>query len=106
MKGAFMDINKVFVAGAGLMGAGIAYVVAAKAQKIVFMYDISQEFIDKGMKSINKVCQKAMEKGLIKPEEHVQIMERIIPTLDINKAGEADLVIEAIPEKLNLKREF
>lgn len=101
-----MNINKVFVAGAGLMGAGIAYIVSAKAQKGVFMYDISQDFLDKGMKSINKVCQKAMEKGMIKQEEYTQIIERIIPTLDINKAEEADLVIEAIPENLNLKKEF
>lgn len=97
------DIKNVFVVGAGLMGSGIAQ-VSAQAGYRVYMNDISREALDRALKNIRWSVEKFVEKGkLTEPVE--AIMARITPVTDYEAASQADLVIEAVFEKLDLKQE-
>jgi len=100
-----MEIKKVAVLGAGLMGHGIAQVVAQTAKYEVYMRDIKQEFIDNGMRMINDSLQRFLKKGEIAEAEVNQVLSRIHPTLDLKEAvADADLVIEAVTENPELKK--
>ncbi len=100
-----LEIRKVAVIGAGLMGHGIAQVAAQVAGYEVYLKDIKQEFLDKGMGRIKWSLGKLVEKEKIAQGDADAVLGRIHPTLDMKEAvGEADLVIEAAPEKLQLKQ--
>jgi 3-hydroxybutyryl-CoA dehydrogenase len=100
-----MEIKKVTVLGAGLMGHGITQVTAQTAKYDVHMRDIKQEFLDNGMKMINDSLQRFLKKGEMTQEEADQILSRIHPTLDLKEAvHEADLIIEAVTENPELKK--
>jgi len=99
-----MEVKRICVLGAGLMGNGIVQVCAA-AGYTVTMRDIEQGFIDGGMNSIKKNLGRALEKQKITPEEMAAVLARITPTIDINAAKDADLIFEAIPEVMELKRD-
>jgi 3-hydroxybutyryl-CoA dehydrogenase len=96
-------IKNVFVLGAGVMGNGIAQ-VSAEAGYNVTMADIKDEFIQKGLASIEKSLDRKIKKGTMEESEKATVMARIKTTLDIKDAGDADLVIEAAPEELELKK--
>jgi len=99
------DVRKVAVLGAGLMGAGIVE-VCAQSRINVSMRDIKDEFIEKGFKGIKDFLEKGVAKGKIKREEADGTISRIETTIDIAKAvSGADVVIEAIPEEMKLKKE-
>ncbi|MCS7115690.1 MAG: 3-hydroxyacyl-CoA dehydrogenase family protein [Nitrososphaerota archaeon] len=99
-----MEVKKITVLGAGLMGHGIAQ-VAAQAGFEVSLMDIKQEFLDKGMSMIKDSLQKFLKKGVIKEDEVSKVLSRIHPTLDLKEAVKnADLIIEAAPENVDLKR--
>ncbi len=97
-----MEIRKVFVMGAGVMGNGIAQ-VAAQSGYSVTMQDISEEFVKKGMASIDKSLSRVVKKGTITEQDKTTIMSRISTATDLSKAKDADIVIEAIPEDLEIK---
>ena len=97
-----MEIKEVFVMGAGAMGNGIAQ-VSAEAGYDVTMMDVKEEFISKALASIEKSLDRKIKKGTIQEGEKQKTMLRIKTTLDIKDARDADLVIEAIPEELELK---
>jgi 3-hydroxybutyryl-CoA dehydrogenase len=100
-----MEIKKVAVLGAGLMGHGITQVAAQTAQYNVFMRDIKQEFLDNGMRMINDSLQRFLKKGEMTQEHVNEILSRIHPTLDLKEAvADADLVIEAVTENPELKK--
>jgi 3-hydroxybutyryl-CoA dehydrogenase len=100
-----MEIRKVTVLGAGLMGHGITQVAAQTAQYNVFMRDIEQEFLDNGMRMINDSLQRFLKKGEMTQEHVNEILSRIHPTLDLKEAvADADLVIEAVTENPELKK--
>jgi 3-hydroxybutyryl-CoA dehydrogenase len=99
-----MEIKSVFVMGAGAMGSGIAQ-VAAEAGYRAIMEDISEDFIEKGLRNIEKSLGRKVNKGVISEIDKASIKSRISTTTDINSAKGADLVIEAIPEDLRLKME-
>jgi 3-hydroxybutyryl-CoA dehydrogenase len=100
-----MEIKKVAVLGAGLMGHGITQVAAQTAQYNVFMRDIKQEFLDNGMRMINDSLQRFLKKGEMTQEQANEILSRIHPTLDLKEAvADADLVIEAVTENPELKK--
>ncbi len=87
------------------MGHGIAQVAAQVAGYEVHLKDIKQEFLDKGMDRIKWSLGKLVEKEKLTQKDADAVMERIHPTLDMKTAvGEADIVIEAAPEKLQLKQ--
>jgi len=99
-----MAIEKVFIVGSGLMGSGIAQ-VCAQAGIRVFINDIGQEILDQALKNISWSLGKFIEKGKLK-ESLETIMGRIKIGTDFTAAGQADLVIEAVFEKLDLKQEI
>jgi len=100
-----MEIKKVAVLGAGLMGHGITQVAAQTAQYQVYMRDIKQEFLDNGMRMINDSLQRFLKKGEMTEQQRNEILSRIHPTLDLKEAvGDADLVIEAVTENPELKK--
>jgi 3-hydroxybutyryl-CoA dehydrogenase len=98
-----MAIKKVFVIGAGQMGNGIAQ-VTAQAGYDVTMSDIKDEFIQRGMDTISKSLDRGVKKGTMTEAEKAAIIARIKTTTDNKNANDADLVIEAAPEILDLKK--
>jgi len=100
-----LEIKKVAVLGAGLMGHGITQVAAHVAKYEVCMRDVKQEFIDNGMRMINDSLQRFLKKGEVTEAEVNQVLSRIHPTLDMKEAvADADLIIEAVPENPELKK--
>jgi 3-hydroxybutyryl-CoA dehydrogenase len=97
-----MDIKTFGVIGSGQMGNGIAQVAAASGLSII-MNDISQEFVDRGMKTISKNLDRAVEKGKMIPEEKQTILSRIKPSISIQDMAAADFVVEAATENEKIK---
>ncbi|MFO7997009.1 MAG: 3-hydroxyacyl-CoA dehydrogenase NAD-binding domain-containing protein [Dehalococcoidia bacterium] len=97
-----MEIKEVFVMGAGAMGNGIAQ-ISAEASYDVTMMDVKEECISKALTTIEKSLDRKIKKGTIQEGEKRRTMLRIKTTVDIKDARDADLVIEAIPEELDLK---
>lgn len=95
-------IKNVFVLGAGAMGNGIAQ-VTAEAGYNVKMMDVKEEFLKKAMDTIVKSLDRKIKKGDIKESDKTTILARIKTTTKIDDASDADLVIEAVPEILDLK---
>lgn len=100
-----MEIKKIAVLGAGLMGHGITQ-VAATAGFEVKMRDIEERFLSSGMEKIKWSLGKFAQKGRISEEDSQKALERIKTTVSLEEATkDVDFVIEAIPEKLKLKRQ-
>ena len=100
-----MGVRNICVLGAGLMGDGIAQ-VCAQVGYTVSMRDIEQRFLDSGMDTIKKNLARSVEKQKIRQEDMSATLSRITPILDLKGAAkDADLVIEAIPEIMQLKKD-
>ncbi len=100
-----MEISKIAVIGAGLMGAGIAQVCAQSGYQ-VNLNDIKDEFLDKGMSGINKNLDKMVGKGKLDAGEAEKIKSRIKTTTSLDEAAQdVDVVIEAVIEKMDLKKD-
>ena len=97
-----MEIKKIFVAGAGLMGGGIAQ-VCAQAGYEVTMRDLSEEILQKSLKAINWSVGKLVQKGQVEGAVD-EIMGRLKVSTDLSDAADADFVFEAIIENLEAKR--
>ncbi|MFC0529068.1 3-hydroxyacyl-CoA dehydrogenase NAD-binding domain-containing protein [Phytohabitans kaempferiae] len=95
--------GKVVVLGAGMMGAGIAY-VSAKAGLDVVLKDVSVEAAARGKSYSERLLDKAVAAGRTTPEQRTAVLARITPTADIADARGADLVIEAVFEDPELKK--
>jgi 3-hydroxybutyryl-CoA dehydrogenase len=99
------EIKTVAVLGAGLMGHGIAQVAAQIGKYEVNMRDVEQRFIDGGMSMIKDSLQRFVKKTQLSEAEMNAILARIHPMLSLKEAvSNADLIIEAIPENLELKK--
>jgi len=98
-----MEIKKIGVIGAGTMGHGIS-LVCAKSGYDVVMRDIEQKFVDSGMAKINKFLGRSVEKGNLGEEEKNKILNKITPTTKLDAVRDCDVVIEAILEDVNLKK--
>jgi 3-hydroxybutyryl-CoA dehydrogenase len=96
---------KVCVVGAGTMGAGIAQVFATKGMEVV-LCDVKEEFVDRGYNIINKGLLKLVEKGKMDQDTKEGIMGRIQKTINLGDAKECDLVVEAIIENMDIKKEL
>lgn len=96
------DIKKIGVLGAGMMGAGIAY-VSAKAGYEVVLKDVTQEAADKGKNYSEKIEAKALERGKTTQEKSDALLARITPTADPQDLKGVDFVIEAVFENQELK---
>jgi len=98
------EIRKVGVVGAGLMGAGIAE-VCAKAGYTTVVREVNEELLGKGKKRIEGSLAKAVEKGKLEAAVRDQTLGRLSYTVSLERLGASDLVIEAIVENLDAKRE-
>ncbi|HDP26362.1 MAG TPA: 3-hydroxyacyl-CoA dehydrogenase family protein [Deltaproteobacteria bacterium] len=99
-----MEVNKIAVIGAGAMGNGIAQ-VGIMAGFTVAMHDIEQRFVDRGVNTIRESLAKFVTKGKITDEQSKEALSLLQPTTNLKTAVEnADLVIEAVPEDLDLKK--
>ena len=98
--------RRIAVLGAGLMGHGIAQVAAQVAGYEVYLVDVEQRFLDKGMQAIRWSLGKFVEKGQITREEAEEALKRIHPTLSYEEAcSDVELVIEAVPEDVEIKKQ-
>ncbi len=99
-----MEVKKICVLGAGLMGSGIAQ-VAAEAGYEVVMRDIEDRFVQNGFTIIRKNYERAIGKGKMTKEQSEAILARIKGVVDLAQAVQsADVVIEAVIENMELKR--
>lgn len=99
------DINTIAVLGAGNMGHGIAE-VAALAGYDVNMRDIKEEFVEKGYDQIEWSLNKLAEKERISENEAEAALDRVTPVVEMEGAvGDADFIIEAVPEKMDIKKQ-
>ena len=99
-----MNIKKVFVVGAGRMGIGIAEVCAEAGYDVV-LEDMNGEMLVKGMQAIRRSVEKAVEKGKVKGTVD-DIVSRIKTAANLELAKTADIVVESVFEKLDLKRDI
>src|SRR5260370_39398439 len=99
-------MSEVFgVVGSGTMGAGIAQ-IAARAGYEVVMCDVAQEFLARGMTSIDQSLQRDVDKERLSKDEKGSIMSRIKTTTDLGALNEAFIVVEAATEDLKIKSEI
>ncbi|GAC89849.1 3-hydroxyacyl-CoA dehydrogenase family protein [Anoxybacillus sp. LAT_35] len=98
-------MQTIAVIGAGLMGSGIAQSLAMGG-KTVYLYDISEAALEKGMQSIQKSLARFVKAGKLQEQEATAILARIQTETNLQEAvKEADVVIEAVPEHLPLKKQ-
>jgi len=100
-----MEIQKVGVVGCGLMGSGIAQVIA-QAGFSVTVREVSDELLDKGFQGIERSLQKFVEKNQLSEVEKKATLSRLRRTTSVAELKDSDLVIEAITENPKLKKEL
>ncbi|MBS3937910.1 MAG: 3-hydroxybutyryl-CoA dehydrogenase [Peptococcaceae bacterium] len=96
-------MKKIMVVGAGQMGSGIAQ-VAAQSGYEVLLCDLSGEALTRAQAGIARLLGKAVEKGSLSNEEKGAVLSRLTVTTELDRAVEADLVIEAINENVDVKK--
>ncbi|MGN4253528.1 3-hydroxybutyryl-CoA dehydrogenase [Bacillus cereus group sp. MYBKT14-1] len=100
-----MGVQNIVVIGAGQMGSGIAQ-VCAMAGYDVKVQDLKQEQLDRGLAIVTKNLARQVEKGRMKEEEKEATLNRLTVTLDLDCVKEADLIIEAAVEKMDIKKKI
>ena len=100
-----MEIKTFGVIGAGQMGAGIAQVAAQTGYRVI-MRDIEQRFVDGGMAKIEKNRARQVDKGRMTAEDRDAVLSRIEGTVPVDPLAEADFVVEAAIENIELKRKI
>ena len=97
-------MKTIGVLGAGIMGNGIAQ-ASALAGYDVILYDIDQKFLDRGLQEITKSLTRMVKKKKLTEEEIPKILGRITLSLELKDFKPSDLIIEAIPENIRLKKQ-
>jgi 3-hydroxybutyryl-CoA dehydrogenase len=95
-------IKTVGVLGAGTMGNGIAHVFARAGFRVI-LRDVEKRFLDRGLETINKNLGREVKKGKLSEDDVPVIVARIKPTTEMAALADADFVVEAVPEQLDLK---
>lgn len=98
-----MEIKKIGIVGSGVMGGGIAQLFAERGYDVA-VWDVSAALLDKGLGAIAKRLAKSAEKGSLTPEQAAAIAGRIKKAASLCEFKDADLVIEAVTEDLEIKR--
>lgn len=98
-------MKKIFVLGAGTMGAGIVQAFAQKGYEVI-VRDIKDEFVERGIAGINKSLTRLVTKGKMTEEVKEEILQRISGTTDMSLAADCDLVVEAAVENMKIKKEI
>ena len=96
-------IKTVAVLGAGTMGNGIAHVFARSGYKVL-LRDVEQRFLDRALDAISKNLDREVKKGKLTDADKTSAIARLLPVTDMSTIANADFVVEAVPEKLDLKR--
>lgn len=97
------SIKTVAVLGAGTMGNGIAHVFARAGYNVI-LRDVEQRFLDRGMETIAKNLDREVKKGKLTEAEKPEVLGRLKPVTDFVAIASADFVVEAVPEKLEIKQ--
>ncbi|PYU04267.1 MAG: 3-hydroxybutyryl-CoA dehydrogenase [Acidobacteria bacterium] len=97
------SINTVAVLGAGTMGNGIAHVFA-RAGYSVILRDVDQSFLERALGTIGKNLDREIKKGKLPESEKPAVLSRIKTVIAMSAIAAADFAIEAVPEKLEIKR--
>lgn len=97
------SIRTVAVLGSGTMGNGIAHVFARAGYKVI-LRDVEQRFLDRGMETIAKNLDREIKKGKLAESEKGSVLARVIPVTDMSAIANADFAVEAVPEKIEIKR--
>lgn len=100
-----MSIQNIMVIGAGQMGSGIAQVCAMAGYSVV-LHDMKDEFVQKGIGIIQKNLNRSVEKGRMDESEKENILSRITSSTSLENASNADLVIEAVVENMDVKTQL
>lgn len=100
-----MPVHKVFIVGAGVMGAGIGETLAATGTE-VFLIDKNTEAAQRGIQRISENMDKEIGRWGLTASEKKSILSRIKPGADLSPVKEAEMVIEAIPDRLDMKQEL
>ena len=98
-------MKKVGVLGAGTMGSGIAQVIAQGGYQVI-LRDIKEEYVEKGLKGINKNLKRSVKKERITQDEMDQTLANIDTTTEVSDLADVDLVIEAVNEDMELKKKI
>ena len=98
-------MEKIFEIGAGPMGSGIVQAFAQKGYEVI-VRDIKDEFVDRGIATINKNLSKLVAKGKVTEEFKENVLSKITGTTDLNLAADCDLVIEAAVENMEIKKDI
>jgi len=96
-------IKTVAVLGSGTMGNGIAHVFARAGYKVI-LRDVEQRFLDRAMDTIAKNLDREIKKGKLAESEKEKVLSRLVPVTDMSAISNADFLVEAVPEKLEIKR--
>jgi 3-hydroxybutyryl-CoA dehydrogenase len=97
--------QRVAVVGAGLMGSGIAQVAAQAGWKVV-LRDITDDALSRGVDAISKSTARFVEKGRISTDDRDATLARVSTTTDLDAVADADIVVEAIFEQVEVKQEI
>src|SRR5437879_12818675 len=97
------SIKTVAVLGAGTMGNGIAHVFARSGYRVI-LRDVEQRFLDRGMETIGKNLDREIKKAKIAEAEKGIVLGRLQPVTDMRAIAAADFAVEAVPEKMEIKR--
>ena len=97
-----MEVKTIFVIGAGQMGSGIAHVFAVGGYK-VYLHDLKEEFVERGMSNIRKNLSRLVEKGKMEQNVMDAALANLQTSTDIQNAKQADLIIEAAVENMAIK---
>jgi 3-hydroxybutyryl-CoA dehydrogenase len=97
------SIKTVAVLGAGSMGNGIAHVFARAGYKVI-LRDVEERFLEKGMETIGKNLDREVKKGKLPESEKPVVLARLTPSTNMKAIAAADFVVEAVPEKVEIKR--
>jgi 3-hydroxybutyryl-CoA dehydrogenase len=97
------QIRKVAIIGAGLMGHGLAQIFAGKGKDVILM-DLNEDLLKKGFAGIRSNLSLMAEHGIGKAEEIEGVLSRVRTTTDLGEAKEAQFVVEAVSENLDLKQ--
>jgi 3-hydroxybutyryl-CoA dehydrogenase len=103
-EGGGFRVERVAVLGAGTMGHGIAQVAAASGYRVT-LRDISEELVARGLRSIEANLSKGVARGKVTEEERARTLSNIRAATDLSECAGSDLFVEAVPERLDLKRE-
>jgi 3-hydroxybutyryl-CoA dehydrogenase len=101
---ALTDVRRVAVLGAGTMGHGIAQAAAAAGFEVT-LRDVSEELVARGLRAVESNLSKGVERGKVSEEERERALSLIRITTRLEETASSDLFVEAVPERLDLKRE-